>query len=189
MLEKLIYRFVDDLGRYNNYNNEQIEQVKYALKIFLYEIIKFVLIIFIFSVLGYFKESLLITFIMSVTKPFIGGYHEDTQIKCFIATVIVVMSIIILFKNNNLNLISCVILNLISIFSVYNKAPVVDSKMPITRKDIIKKNRKIGLINIIMLISFSIIIFKVKWASQIIVWTILVQAILMFNKYTNKGVN
>ncbi|GAA0083914.1 hypothetical protein UT300007_03530 [Clostridium sp. CTA-7] len=189
MVEKLIYRWVENLGEYNNYSNEQIEQAKYALKIFVYEVVKFSLIIFIFSLLGYFKESVTITFIMCITKPFIGGYHEDTQIKCFIATLMIVVLIIVLFENNKLNLISCIILNLVSIFSIYNKAPIIDSRMPITREDLIRKNRKIGVINVLILTLLSIIMFKISWFSQIIVWTILVQAILMFNKYKNKEVN
>lgn len=78
MIEKLIYRFVDSLSEYNNYNEEQVEQIKYSLKVIVYELIKIILLIIIFSILGYFKESLLILFIMSITKPFIGGYHEDT---------------------------------------------------------------------------------------------------------------
>ncbi|WP_291653353.1 accessory gene regulator B family protein [Clostridium sp.] len=186
MIEKLIYRFVDDLGEYNNYNNEQIEQAKYALKVAVYEVIKMVLIIFIFSLVGYFKESLLIISIMSITKPFIGGYHEDTQVKCFIATLIIVSLIIILFENNKLSFISFVILNLISIFSIYNKAPIINDKMPITREDLIRKNRKIGISTVIILAILSIILFKVTMLSQIIVWTILVQAMLMFNKYEKK---
>lgn len=32
MIEKLIYRFVDSLSEYNNYNEEQVEQIKYSLK-------------------------------------------------------------------------------------------------------------------------------------------------------------
>ena len=188
MVEKIICRFVDGLSKYNNYNNDQIEQVNYVLKVLAYEIIKFSLIIFIFSIVGYFKESMLIISIMSVTKPFIGGYHEDSQIKCFVATVIIIILIIILGKNNSLSFVSCIIVNLISLFSIYNKAPIIDSRMPITKEEIIKKNRKIGITNVVVLVLFSIIIFKAKWASQIIVWTILVQAILMFNKYKNKKV-
>lgn len=190
MLEKLVYKFVDSIGEYNNFNNEQIEQSKYALKVMVYEIIKFLLIICIFSLLGYFKESLLIIFVMSIIKPFIGGYHEDTQIKCFVATLILVGLIIALFENNKLNFASCIILNLISVFAVYNKAPVIDNRMPITREDLIRKNRKIGITNVIILILLSIIMFNVIWFSQIIVYTILVQALLMFNKYkSSKGVN
>ncbi|EEH96978.1 MULTISPECIES: accessory gene regulator B family protein [Clostridium] len=187
MIEKLIYRFVDSLSEYNNYNEEQVEQIKYSLKVIVYELIKIILLIIIFSILGYFKESLLILFIMSITKPFIGGYHEDTQLKCFTATLILIVIIIILFENNKLNLTSSSILNFISIFSIYNKAPIINDKMPITREDLIRKNRKIGITNVVLLALLSLIMFKVKWISQIIVWTILVQAILMFNKYKYVG--
>jgi len=50
-------------------------------------------------------------------------------------------------------------------------------------QELIRKNRRIGITNVVILTLLSIIIFKVRWASQIIVWTVLVQAILMFNKY------
>lgn len=183
MLEKLIYKFIDDLGEYNNYTVNQIEQAKYTIKVLVYEFIKISLILLIFSILGYFKESLLILFTMSITKPFIGGYHEDTQIKCFIATLILVLFIIFLAHNISLNFKSIIILNLLSLFSIYNEAPVINDKMPITREDLIKKNRIIGLITVFILSILSIILFNITWFSQIIVWTILVQAILMFNKY------
>ena len=185
MIEKLLCKFVENIGEYNNFTKDQIEQSIYSLKVITYEIIKMLLILIIFSILGYFKESLLIIFIMSITKPFIGGYHEDTQVKCFIATFIVVAFIIVLYKNNYLNLISSIILNIISIFSIYNQAPIINSKMPITREELINKNRKIGITNSLILVVLSFITFKVTWLSQIIVWTIFVQAILMFNKYKN----
>lgn len=100
---------------------------------------------------------------------------------------ILIVIIIILFENNKLNLTSSSILNFISIFSIYNKAPIINDKMPITREDLIRKNRKIGITNVVLLALLSLIMFKVKWISQIIVWTILVQAILMFNKYKYVG--
>lgn len=187
MIEKLVYNLVNSIGKYNDFSDEQIEQCDYALKAIVYEIVKFLLVIFTFFLLGYFKESLLIIFIMAITKPFIGGYHEDTQVKCFIATLIIVVLIIKLFENNKLNFISSIILNLISIFSIYNKAPIVNDKMPITREEIIRKNRKIGIINVVILAIASIVMFQVKWISQITIWTILVQAILMFNKYKKGG--
>ena len=70
-----------------------------------------------------------------------------------------------------------------SIFCVYNKAPVINYKMPLTRKDLIKRNRFIGITNIIILSIISLIMFKVKWFSQIIVWTNIIQVMFMFNKY------
>ena len=72
--------------------------------------------------------------------------------------------------------------NLLSIFSIYNRAPVIDKRMPISREDLIKRNRIIGLSVVLILSIVSIAIYKFTWIPQTIVWTILVQAILMFNK-------
>ena len=186
MLEALIYNFIDNIGEYNNYTDEQLEQAKYSLKVLVYEVIKMVLIVLLFSILGYFKESILIILTMSLTKPFIGGYHEDTQLKCFIATLILVSLILYISKSNSLNLTNSIILNSISLFSIYHKAPIINEKMPITRKELIKRNRLIGIINVLILIILSITLFNITWFSQTIVWTILVQAILMFNKYNKR---
>ena len=187
MIEKLIYKFVDNIGEFNNFDDTQLEQAKYTFKILIYEVTKLAILTIIFALFGYFREIITILFIMSVTKPFIGGYHEDTQLKCFIATLIISICIISLMKFSNLSLLSLITLNLLIIFSVYNKAPIINDKMPITKDELIIKNRKLGISAVILFSISSIILFKISWLSQLIVWTLLVQTILMFNKYTPKG--
>lgn len=187
MIEKLIYKFIDNIGEFNNFDDIQLEQAKYTFKILIYEITKLLILTIIFSLFGYFIEIITILFIMSATKPFIGGYHEDTQLKCFIATLLISIGIIFLMKYSNLSLLSLITLNLLIIFSVYNKAPIINDKMPITKDDLIIKNRKLGISAVILFSISSIILFKISWLSQLIVWTLLVQTILMFNKYTPKG--
>lgn len=188
MLESLVYKFVENIGNYNNYTVDQMEQAKYSVKIIVYEVIKIIAVILVFSIFGCFEESIVIIFIMSITKPFIGGYHEDTQLKCLTSTLLLTFIIIYLSKNNILSFKSSIFLNSISIFSIYHQAPIINDKMPITKKNLISKNRLIGIINIFILSILSIILFNINLFSQIIVWTILVQAILMFNKsnYTRR---
>lgn len=182
MLGKIIEKFVGDICKYNSFSKEQEEQINYSLKTILYEIIKFIFIIIIFSFLGYFKETALVLLVMILTKPFIGGYHEDTQLRCFIATVVLVFFIIYLAINIKLDFISTMMLNSISIFAIYNKAPVIDSRMPLTKDYLIRKNRRIGITNTIFISIISVMIFTSGIYSQVLIWTIVVQAILMFNK-------
>ena len=127
--------------------------------------------------------GIVIIIFMISTKPFTGGYHEDTQIKCFVATLIIISSIILISKNSNLNIVSCIILNLISIFCIYNQIPIINKKMPLTKKKLIERNRNIGLINNLVFIFISIVMFEMKWFSQIIVWTCIIQVMFLFNKY------
>ncbi len=183
MVEKFVNYLIEDLVKHNNYNEVQIEQMKYVTKVITYEFIKFILILLIFSLLGLFKESVLVMLFMATTKPFTGGYHEDSQVGCFIATLIIITLIILLSKNTNLNIISSIVLNLISIFCIYNEIPIINEKMPLTKKELIKRNRVIGMTNTLIFLIISIIMFKVKWISETIVWTCVVQVMLLFNKY------
>ena len=147
MIDKIINWFIRDLQKHNNYNEIQVEQMKYFMKVTTYEFIKLVLVLLIFFLLGFFKECFVIIIFMMSTKPFTGGYHEDTQIKCFVGTLIIVSSIILISKNSNLDIVTCIILNLISIFCIYNQIPIINEKMPLTKKKLIKRNRYIGIVN------------------------------------------
>lgn len=190
MMDKFVNLLIDDLGKYNNYNKNQIEQMKYVSRVLAYEFIKFILVLLIFYLLGYFKECALVLLFMVSTKPFTGGYHEDSQGACFIATLIVVAFIIILSKSSYLSIYSCIVLNILSIFCIYNQIPIINKKMPLTREELIKRNRVIGIINTLIFLILSIIMFNVKWFSQTIVWTAIVQVMLLFNKYTkSKGIS
>ncbi|MGG5460149.1 accessory gene regulator B family protein [Clostridium sp. B9] len=183
MVKNLISKFINYISMDSNVDKEKLVEIEFILRVLTYEAIKIFLVLSILGVLGYFKEALVIVITMTLLKPFIGGYHEDTQIKCFIATSIIVSSILILSLSSNLSLLSCIILNLFSIFSIYNKAPVIDERFPLTKESLIKKNRRIGICNSIILSIISIVFFRVTWISQAIAWTLLVQAMLLFNKY------
>ena len=181
MVEKLAYIIISNLAKYNEYNDIQKEQMNYVLRVLLYEISKFILAIIIFSLLGYLKESIIILIYMVVTKPFTGGYHEYSQMRCFIATVIIIGLVIILSQNSQLNLITQIVLSSIVVFCVYNQAPIIDRRMPITKKELIEKNKSIGTINTLVLAMISVFLFKYNNISNIILWISIVQTMLLFN--------
>ncbi|WP_252231614.1 accessory gene regulator B family protein [Clostridium sp. ZBS15] len=186
MIRNFIGNFVQGICNYNGYSEEQCEQIQYTITVLFFEFIKLMSIIIIFSLIGYCKESIIIIGIMSITKPFIGGYHENTQVRCFIATMLITSSVILLSLNCKLNFISNCILILISLFSIYNTAPVLNDKMPITRLELINKNRILGIsISSILAIS-SILLYRYSNIYELITWTILFQSILMFNKRKKK---
>ncbi|WP_300257353.1 accessory gene regulator AgrB [Clostridium sp.] len=174
---------VEYLAKDLDFDKELLEQIQYVVIVLAFEFIKCISVIIISGIFGYFKESLIIILSMCSIKPFIGGYHEDSQFKCFIATLIITTSIIMLVIFNNLGLFSIVILNLFSIFSIYNKAPVIDSRFPLTKENLIKKNKILSVTNSSILFLISLIFFKISWVSQTITWTLLIQSLLLFNKY------
>ena len=182
MVKSVSKKIINSIATNEKYNKVELEQMEYALVTILFESIKMVSGIIIFSLFGYVKEVIIIETIMCLVKPSIGGYHEETQIKCFIATLLLTAGILILSLQCNLSFISNCILIVLSIFCIWNQAPVINSQMPITRPELIKKNRVRGLSISIMLGSISIVLYNYSSYYSIITWTILFEAILMFNK-------
>lgn len=181
MIRRFSKRVVDSIPN-DNYSKDELEQMEYTLRIILFEAIKFILMIIIFSLVGYLKEIIIVIGIMLITKPFIGGYHENSQIGCFITSVIVIVLEITLSIQCTLSFWSNCILIGISIFCIYNQAPIINPKMPLTRLELINKNRKIGFRNSIVIGLISIVLYNYSNYYAIITWTILFEALLMFNK-------
>lgn len=166
----------------DKYSKDELEQMEYALVTILFESIKILSAIFIFSLFGYWKEAIIIQIIMCTVKPFIGGYHEETQIKCFFVTLLSITGILVLSMQSTLSFIGNCIVIFLSIFCIWNQAPVINSKMPITRPEIINKNRTTGLRNVTLFGLISIVTYNYTSYYLIITWTILILAIEMFNK-------
>ena len=181
MVRKISKKVVEFVAQ-DNYTKEEKEEMDYVLRTILFESIKLISTIVIFSILGYFIESVIIISIMSLTKPFIGGYHEDTQLKCFIATMLLTAGILILSLNTSFTFWGNCFVLIICIFCIYNQAPVINPKMPITHPHLIQKNRDKGLCNVIVLGIVSIMLYKYSDYYLLITWTIVFQTILMFNK-------
>lgn len=170
------------ISQVNQYNKEQEEQVEYGLRTIVFETLKTIGVIIIFSLIGHPTYAIVATGTMITSKPFIGGYHEDSQLKCFISTLLIIGSIIYLSINVDINLISKLILNGISLYCIYHQAPVINPIMTITRTELITRNRKIGIIVCIIFVAISLVFNKNYVVSNTIVWTIVFQGLLMFNK-------
>jgi accessory gene regulator B len=182
MVKRVSKKIIKSISMDEKYSKDELEQMEYTLVTILFESIKIISVILIFCLLGYIKEVILIQVIMCTVKPFIGGYHEDTQIKCFLTTLLSITGILILSTQCTLSFISNCILIFLSVFCIWNQAPVINSKMPITRPEIIYKNRKIGLRNVTIIGLISIVTYYYSSYYLIATWTILILALEMFNK-------
>lgn len=184
MIRKFSEKFVECIAE-DRCTSEELEEMKYAFRVILYEVLKMIGMIIVFWLAGYFVESLIILAVMNLTKPYLGGYHEETQIRCFIASILFTAGELLLNKQCCLSFISNVMLLCICIFAIYNRAPVINSKMPITRPELIQKNRTKGVRNSIILGVISMIIYRYTPMYSLITWTLIIEVLLMFNKREN----
>lgn len=166
----------------NQYTKDEEEQIEYALRVLIFETLKPLGIFIIFSFIGYPVQALIAIAAMISTKPFIGGYHEDTQIKCFIATFAIIAGIVYLSIHLDIDFISKLILTGVSLYVIWQQAPVLNPEMLLTRLELIKRNRIIGFSLSTALSLVSIVLYKYIIVSDTILWTIVFQALLLFNK-------
>lgn len=181
-LRSIIRKIAKHISKTNQYTKDQEEQVEYALRIIVFETLKIIGVSIIFNLMGYPVEAIIVLGTMSITKPYIGGYHEETQIKCFIATLIIVGSIIWLSINLNLDFVSKLIFNTVTFYCIWNQAPVINPKMQLTRIELIKRNRILAIAITLVMILISTVFYKNIIVSNTIIWTMVFQVLLMFNK-------
>lgn len=182
MIRKFSKRFVNYIASPGS-TTDEIEAMEYILNTYLFEFLKMAVIILIFSLAGYFKECLTVLIVFATIRPYIGGYHEPTQLRCFSASLIFTAAIITLSLNVQINLTAQLILLLISGFAVYNQAPVLNPEMPITHEENIKRNRDKGIIHFGIWMIAALILYKYMYLySAIILWSLVFNAVLMFNR-------
>lgn len=181
-MRKMIQKIVFYLTRTNEYTKEQQEQIEYALRITLFESSKIIGTFIIFSLMGYPLQAIIAITAMSLSKPFIGGYHENTQIKCFITSLLTFGTIIYLSVNLQVPFTAKLILLSWCLFCIYQQSPVIHPKMQITKNELLRRNRVIGTSISVLLIILSLLTYKSPLVSDTVFWTLLFQALLLFNK-------
>lgn len=181
-MRKLIKLFSEYISKTGGFNEIEAQQIEYSMRILTFESLKIIIILGLFSLMGYKIEAIIAILVMVTTKPFIGGYHEDTQLKCFIATLSIVASVIYLSINIKLDFTSMIILNVASFYCFWHQAPVVNFKMPLTKEKLIKKNRIFGLSITFIYSVIAVLLYKYTIVSILITWMLVFQALLMFNK-------
>lgn len=183
-MRKLISTIARYISIQNQYTKDEEEQIEYALKITIFETIKLIGANIVFVFIGYPVQATTTVITMMITKPFIGGYHEETQFKCFIATLLIVAGVTYLSINLEVNFVSKLVLYGISLFSIWHQAPVINPKMLLTNPKLIKRNRLLGVSITVILILVSLAITDYTTISNAILWTTVFQALLLFNKKT-----
>lgn len=188
-MRKIINNFARKISRENKYSLEQSEQIDYVLRVFIFEFLKMAGVLLFFWIIGFGFQGLITISTMSVLKPFLGGYHEDTHLKCFIETIIIDGAIVYVSNVINLDILSKIILLSLSLYAISNQAPIINYNMPLTKEALIRKNRFIAITTSFIVSALSILLYKDVIISNIMMWTVVILAILMFNKIqikTNK---
>lgn len=126
---------VDKLQQYfeNEFNLSSIDSIKlkYSMEVLFNEISKLILLLIIFSILGFITDFLYSVLAILSIRLFTGGIHFKTYTECFVFTVFF-FSVSIFFKNNViLGTSSLILLLIFTLFIILLFAPIVGNNRPV----------------------------------------------------------
>lgn len=166
------------ITKYNhNYNDEEIEKLKYGLEGIYLTITKTIIIIALAIMFKILKETISILILYNIIRYFAFGFHAEKSIECLIMSSILFIGLPLLIFYLKPLFITKLIISIICTIIIMIFAPADTIKRPLPNK----KKRKIRKIcsTVIAIIYSVICIIGRKKISEIFLCTLIIQAIIV----------
>ncbi|MBQ8472151.1 MAG: accessory gene regulator B family protein [Bacilli bacterium] len=162
----------------NNYNKEQLEEIKYGLESIYLLLTKFVVIITISIILGIFKETLILLLFYNFLRAFAFGIHASKSIYCWISSSIIFLGIPLICKNFIFQNLFFIIGTIICFLCIAIFAPADTEKRPLIN---IKKRKVYKFLSIFVTIIYIISIFITKnvLLKNLMMFSLIIQTVLI----------
>ena len=173
MKEKYLNFTTSFITKYQNYTEEQIEEIRYGLEGLYLTFTKLIIILAISIFLNITKELIILLILFNVLRFTGFGFHARTSLECLVCSTLLFIGLPLLMLFLKLNQVYLIVIGLVSlvILSIYAPADTVKRPLPNKRK---RKIRKISTIIIaIIYIVLSIIIDDYNISCLLIVSIIL----------------
>lgn len=122
--------FLRTVSKYKTYTSIEQEKIKYTIVSLLSEGDKFIYLLALFGVIGYWKEFLICYFVMAGTRIFIGGFHLKTFTGCLIFSAVLFMVIIQAAYFINLSITVQLALDMFILIAIAYTAPIHSKNRP-----------------------------------------------------------
>jgi len=185
-----IRRILDRIRLLNQYDEDDIDMMRYSLQAILWEIEKLIIIFVLFSLIGRHDYFLITLMALISIRVIAGGYHSKTAIKCLLVTLFGFFLAIVVLPLINLNTLQITILTGFCLWVTFLAAP-----MRTIEKEAIQNKDKDGQKRIYVLIITSIWLafvftFKTHAYAYPVLWVIVLQnAQLLFEYLRRKKLN
>lgn len=173
-------------------NKSEIKELyQYAFYIILLSLLHIITLVIIGIILGLVYESIVMYFSFILIRKYSGGFHASTPIRCYIFSVILIISFLLLqiqyYANFNfIHNIALLIIEILCVIIIFRYAPLENENNPLTRNE----KQKYGFIaktNTIILLTFSIffLMFMQRFYCPTVMGIIMSAIVLLMQKIKN----
>ena len=187
-MESLTTKFVNKLINSNIIKKEDSEIYSYGFKEMLFITINIITTIFIGLIFNKVFEIILFMITYSAIRVYAGGYHARTKPKCYIFSVLMLISVCYILKLNLLNsYLLIVILTIISSGIILYLAPVEDENKPLDEIEIkvYTKRTVRNLIIVLVVLGITLMFNKINISVCICISLLCNGTMLILGKINN----
>ena len=187
-MESLTTKFVNKLINSNIIKKEDSEIYSYGFKEMLFITLNIITTLFIGLIFNKIFEIILFMITYSAIRVYVGGYHARTKSKCYIFSVLMLISVCYILKLDLLkSYLLIVILTIISSGMILYLAPVEDENKPLDEIEIkvYTKRTVRNLIIVLVVLGITLMFNKINISFCICISLLFNVTMLILGKINN----
>lgn len=173
MKSKIINNIMDQIKKYNDFDDIKLQEIKYGLETIYLTIVKTIVFIILAILLKTIKGLLLFMLFYGIIRLTGFGVHAKKSIHCWTSSILIFVIIPILIKYITINNYIIYIISIISIITLAIYAPADTPKRPL-----INKNKRIIYKILTILISIGYLTTMALIKDKIIINTLFYSLLL-----------
>ena len=168
-------------------DDEEAEIVRYGLEMAVLKITFFVAALVVSLLMNSFWQFIIFISLFSLLRSYAGGYHAQTRIQCFVQSMLLIVSAIIIINISQKNTYIIVPLSVVALAAsiiIWRIAPV-DSKnkrLDFDEKAIMRRKTRITLM-VEIIIGIASYFFNFKTISCAVTLSIIASCVLLLAEY------
>ena len=174
----VINKMVNFLSKYETYEGEDLEKLKYGLEGIYLTITKLVIILFLAIVLNILKEVILTLLFFNIIRYFGFGIHAKKSWQCLISSTICFIVLPYIMLNINISKFSILIIGFICLIDLLIFAPADTIKRPLKNK---KKKliRKIATVIVAIIYIILSLVIDNQELSTIFILSVIIESLMV----------
>ena len=163
----------------NTVDREKAAEYIYGLELSLSVLSSYLSVVIIGTVMGMWWQSMLFLFLFASVRRFVGGFHFNSQVMCYLCTCIMCAAAFSFIKYSANNTISCTVVMALSTLLLLIISPVPAIEKPLDDKEKIIYSRVSKMILLIIAAAYTVLYFTQNiYTAKIIAVTIFIVATL-----------
>lgn len=190
-MDMFLDKIMDFITRNRRIGNEEAEIVRYGLEMTVLKFTFFVAALFISLLMDSFWQFIIFILLFSVLRSYAGGYHAKTRIWCFLQSMLLIITAIMIINITQKFTYIIIPLSLIALAAsaaIWRLAPVdtKNKRLNFDEKVSLRKKTRITLA-VEIIIGIASFILNFKMISCAVTLSIIASCVLLLAEYFKMG--